>query len=243
MLPDLSERFAGQELMDRADCSTEHLYRTLTHFRWVNLAVSRYRACLKRWIVADMLLDASRSYHLVDLGAGGCDIPAWLLGHCGRRNLKLKVTAIDSDPRSVAWARERYAGLPGLTIVTGSAFEMSDLGDVDYVFANHLTHHLADADIVRLLDEIQAVARRRFLVCDLLRSRFSYVAFSLLARVFSRASFTFEDGRTSIRKGFSPDEFQRLSDQSDGRGRSRLFRMFPGRLVMVGEGCEKEAKR
>ncbi|MCZ6636175.1 MAG: methyltransferase domain-containing protein [bacterium] len=234
MLPDLSERFDGLERMDRSDCDEAHLYRTLAQFRYVNLVVSRYRYCLKRWIVADMLRDRSSRYHLVDLGAGGCDIPAWLLRHCQRRSLKLRVTAVDSNARTVAWARERYGDIPDLNIVCGSAFEIGDLGDVDYVYANHFLHHLPRIEIVRLLHVIQAVVRRKFLVCDLVRSRFSYVGFSLLAGPLLRDSFAFEDGQISIRRGFTLGEFQHLIDDSDIRGRCQIFQMFPGRLAMVG---------
>ncbi len=233
MFPDLSRRFEGMEMMDRPDCDRACLYRTLAQFRWVNLGVSRYRSCLKRWIVADMLRDRLREYHLVDLGAGGCDIPVWLLAYCRRRGLKLKVTALDMDARTVAWARDRYSDVLGLKIVCGNAFDLDKLESVDYVYANHFLHHLEDDEIVRLLGEVRRVAGRGFLVCDLRRCRFSYLAFSLLAGALLRGSFARADGLISIRKGFTQGEFERVISGVGMRG--QVYRMFPGRLVGWGE--------
>lgn len=234
MMPDLSVRFDGQEAMDRPDCSERKLHRTLGQFRYLNRAVSRYRSLLKRWIVSDMRRDPSRPYHLLDLGAGACDIPVWLLRTCRRAGLRLTVTALDSDPRTLAWARARHHGIPGLRVVRGSAADLPGPGEVDYVFANHLLHHLADADICRLLRDIAAVARRGYLVSDLVRSRSSYVWFSLLARPFLLGSFAYADGRISIRKGFTPEELQRLVHRAGLEDGARLMPCFPGRLVLVG---------
>jgi 2-polyprenyl-3-methyl-5-hydroxy-6-metoxy-1,4-benzoquinol methylase len=234
MLPDLSERFDGAEIMDQPDCDPVQLYRTLSQFRWVNLAVSRYRYCLKQWVVADMLRDRSRRYHLVDLGAGGCDISAWLLRYCQRQGLRLRVTAVDADERTVTWAQARYSTLPNLNVVCGDAFEICALGGVDYVFANHFLHHLSKPEIVRLFNVIVAVAGRGFVVCDLRRSWFSYLGFSLFAKALLRNSFAFEDGQISIRKGFIRGELQRLIDASDMKGRCCISQLFPGRLVVLG---------
>jgi SAM-dependent methyltransferase len=233
--PDLSVRYDGPELMDDPTCNAAMLFRTLAQFRWVNMAVSRYRFFLKRWIVADMMRDTKRVYHLVDVGAGGCDIVVWLLRHCAGKGLKLKVTALDGDIRIVNWARERYVDVPNLEIVHGQAFDVAQCDDVDYVFSNHVFHHLSDDVIVHLLNVIGTVARRRFLVCDLRRSRFSYVSFTLLAWLLLHNSFSFIDGQISIRKGFAPSELEVLLAQSEMSEHCQILRTFPGRLAIVGE--------
>jgi 2-polyprenyl-3-methyl-5-hydroxy-6-metoxy-1,4-benzoquinol methylase len=232
MMPDLSTRYDGPELMDAPDCDPEQLYRTLDQFGWMNVWVSRYRTCLKRWIVSDMEKDPSRAYHLVDLGAGGCDIAAWFVQMCGARGLQVRVTAVDADPRTTAWAQARYGGIAGLDIVCGDASEIGDLKDVDYVYANHFLHHLNDDEIVGMLARIGAVAQRQFVISDLARSWWSYWGFSVAGRMVLRDSFALRDGRVSIRKGFRREELRRMMGEAGVRG--EVVGMVPGRVVVVG---------
>lgn len=233
--PDLSVRYEGPEWMDDPSCDEAKLFRTLAQFRWLNVMVSRYRFFLKRWIVSDMMRDSKRVYHLVDVGAGGCDIAVWLLRYCKGKGLRLKITALDGDARIVNWSRDRHHKVPDLEIVQGNVLDVAQYGDVDYVFSNHVFHHLPHDVIVRVLNGINEVAKRRFLVCDLRRSRFSYVAFSLLAPVLLHRSFSFADGQISIRKGFTVAEWEGLVAQSEAWEHCQVLQAFPGRLAIVGK--------
>lgn len=234
MIPDLSFRYDGPEAMDQPDCSEPHLFRTLAQFQWINKVVSRYQYFLKRWIISDMLKTPTQNFHLVDLGAGGCDIAIWLLDVCQRRGLSLKITAIDADSRTVSWAQKRYHHLTNLTIVCDSAFNIAHVTDADYVYSNHFLHHLSDGDIMRLLPLIHTLPKRRYLLCDLRRSYMSYVGFSLFARPLLRNSLAYGDGRISIRKGFAPKELQHFIDASNLQHHAQICRAFPGRLAIVG---------
>jgi 2-polyprenyl-3-methyl-5-hydroxy-6-metoxy-1,4-benzoquinol methylase len=218
--------------MDDPDCSEERLLRTLHQFASINRLLSRYRTILRRWVLDDMARDPARDYHLLDLGAGGCDIDAWLLHRARRRHLRLRITAVDADPRVVQWAQTRHRSVPGLAIQCRDA--LSDPSDepVDYLFANHFLHHLRDEDIVSLLRQWTPRVRRRIVLSDLRRSRWSYAAFSLFALAY-RGSFTRSDGLLSIRKGFAPDELRDIAHVAGCAAHARIHRLLPGRLVLV----------
>ena len=79
MIPSLAQRVNLSEKMDDVNCCEERLLRTIRQFASINRFVSRYRTILRRWVLSDMLRDVTREYHLVDMGAGGCDIDVWLL--------------------------------------------------------------------------------------------------------------------------------------------------------------------
>lgn len=229
----IPRRETGPEWMDRPDCDPALLFRTLDQFEWTNRLFSRYRTVLRRWVLDDMRRRPDREYHLADLGAGGLDIPNWLLGEANRLGLRLRVTAVDNDPRVLSHVRSRAA--PGLSLVLADARDyLERTPDVDYLFGNHFLHHLPGDALSGFLRRLAAAARRRFILSDLLRSRWSYAGYSLFARGFLRGSYAFDDGRLSILRGFRPDELARLAAESGVR--ADVYRLAGGRLILTGPG-------
>jgi hypothetical protein len=226
-----TSRWNGTELMDDPACDTGKLLRTLDQLRVINRLVGRYRTLLTRTVLADMERDPGRTYHFVDLGAGGCDIPVWLLGEAERRGLDLRVTALDGDPRIVEHARRTVGGRAGLEIRLGDLRDPRAFDACDYLFMNHVLHHLPDAIIPGIVRAMDARAARGWVVSDLLRSRWSYAGFALLGLCF-RGSFTAEDGLRSIRRGFTAWE---LAGYARSAGVSaRVIARPPGRLALIG---------
>lgn len=224
---DFQSRAVDDEIMDLPDCDEAQLFRTLDQFHGINRLFSRVRGLLTRTILADMKPGTLR--HLVDLGAGACDIPVWLLDTARQRGLDLRITAIDADPRVVHYARQRYGEVPNLSILEHDALDLDRLAPFDYLFANHFLHHLTDGVIPPLLAEAHRLCRRGFVISDLRRSPWSYLGFSLVARIY-RDSFARADGLVSIRKGFRPSDF------TDIPVPLRIRTALPGRIQLLG-GC------
>jgi len=212
--------------MDDLECDEAALSRTLEQFTTVNRLFSRYRTLLKQTILRDM--EPGRDYHLVDMGAGGCDIPMWLLQEADARGLSLRITAVDSDPRITRFARERTVGVPALNVVTGNGLDLDEVAPFDYVFANHVLHHLPDGLIRSCIQKAHALADRGFVFSDLKRNRWSHLGFSIAALPF-RKSFTRTDGLISIQRGFLPSELQQLA----GTAPAKVLSLFPGRVNLV----------
>ena len=234
MIPSLITRSHQPELMDAPDCREDQLLRTVRQFASINRLVSRYRSILKRWVLTDMLRDPDRAYHLVDMGAGGCDIDAWLLGAARRLRLNLRVTACDADPRIVRYARAAHESTVGLTILKRDVINDPIEEPVDFVFANHFLHHLSDRDIVTLLQRWAPRVQCRMLFSDLHRTPLAYLGFALFAS-FYRNSFAREDGLISIRRGFVPSELEALGSSGSRDGATEVHELHPGRLVLVME--------
>jgi len=234
IFPDLSVRATINELMDEPDCDEVKLLRTVRQFTSINRLVSRYRTILKRWVLDDMQHDPTREYHLVDMGAGGCDIDVWLLKAARRRGLKLRITACDIDARILAQARSTFGHTPGLDIRETNLLTDPFDEPVDYVFANHFLHHLTSEEIIRLLQLWQPRVRRKLVFSDLLRSPAAYWGYSVLS-LFYPNSFARIDGLISIRKGFLPKELEALANAAIGHDFS-VHRLLPGRLVLCIDG-------
>jgi len=215
--------------MDQADCDLDQLYRTLDQFTGINVLFSRVRGLLKQTVLKDM--EPGRTYHLIDLGAGACDIPIWLLKEAKKRGLDLKITAVDADPRIVAYAQQKHQGVQGLTILEADALHLDALGPFDYLFANHFLHHLPTEVLPTLIQEAHRLSQRGFVFSDLKRSEVSYIGFSIFARVY-RNSFAREDGLISIKKGFLPSELREISAEVPVKVKTAI----PGRVQLFG-GC------
>jgi hypothetical protein len=235
MLPDFSSRATIPERMDAPDCDEAMLLRTVHQFAAINRQVTRYRTILRRWILADMLKRPQEQFHLVDMGAGGCDIDVWLLKAARRHGLNLRISACDADPRIIAYARSTFGHVPGLDIREADLLADSFGEPVDYVFANHFLHHLTSEQILRLLHLWQPRVRRRMVFSDLLRDPAAYLGYSALS-LFYTNSFARVDGLISIRKGFLQAELAALAHAGNAGGPFSVHRLTPGRLVLCIEG-------
>ncbi len=239
MLPDLAIRSGMPELMDDPGCPEHLLLRTVRQFASINRLVSRYRAILKQWVLADMLKEPKREYHLLDMGAGGCDIDVWLLRKAKELNLNLRITACDLDERIIEYARSTYGDVEGLQIRQQDLLSRSPREPVDFVFANHFLHHLEEEDIARLLRLWHPHVRVRMVFSDLERNRAAYLGYSALS-LFYRNSFARYDGLVSIRRGFKPDELESHARKTLPNSLCRARRLGPGRLVLCIEGNQTQ---
>ena len=170
----------------------------MDRFPLINRLLTRYRRVLRRWLLADMLTEPGRPYRVADLGAGGCDIPAWLLDEASRLGLRVSVLAVEADARIAAHARARWKRKAGLEVVCRDATDPASLGPVDYVIGNHFLHHLECGRIGRLFREVLQLPTRRFVFTDLVRSYAAFYAHSVFAALVCPRTFVGEDRKSVV---------------------------------------------
>jgi 2-polyprenyl-3-methyl-5-hydroxy-6-metoxy-1,4-benzoquinol methylase len=213
------------ELMDDPGCDPVLLDATYARFATVNRLVSGWRGLYRSHIRPR--LDPSRTTTILDIGFGGGDVPSAIASWARADGLPVRVTAIDPDERSVAFARRRYADGP----VDFRSAHSSDLvaqGDqVDIVLSNHVLHHLDPAQLAGLLSDSASIARGLVLHSDLERDRLAYAAYGLVTLPGRRRSFLHVDGLRSIRRSYRQPELQEVVP--DGW---LVERRFPMRLLL-----------
>lgn len=234
LINDFSKRAELVEEMDKPDCDQALLYTTLRRFEVTNRLFTRYRTVLRRHVLNDMRREPERTYQFTELGAGGCDVARWLVRVCRRENLKITVRSIDGNPRTVRYARRLNVGYPEIEVVEADACDPACWGKPDYLFAQHLLHHLPAAACVQLLQALGQASSRQFIISDLVRSRAAYHAFRIVARPLGVGSFIVDDGCTSIRRGFLESEIKQMVDAAQMQNPVTTYRLFPSRLVIVG---------
>jgi 2-polyprenyl-3-methyl-5-hydroxy-6-metoxy-1,4-benzoquinol methylase len=220
------------ELMDDPAADPVTLDRTYDRFRLVNAVVSNPAAVYRDWVRPR--LSVAHTTRLLDVGAGGADLPRALLARARRDGLPLEVVAIDPDERAAAWVASQPP-VPGLEFRRAMSRELADAGErFDVVLSNHVLHHLSPEELGALLaDSERLVAPGGVAVHgDIARGPFAYAGFWLGTLPFAwnllAGSFIRADGLTSIRRSFTPAELA-LAVPAGWRVR----RAFPSRLELV----------
>ncbi|MUK03113.1 methyltransferase domain-containing protein [Vibrio cholerae] len=193
------------EEMDRPDCDPRKLDRTYAQFGVVNAVVSGWRRTYASLVRPT--LSPGRTNTLLDIGSGGGDLPRALVRWARRDGLTLEVTAIDPDERAHAFATSRPP-LPGLSFRRALSSELVAEGAVfDAVVSNHVLHHLDRSALDSLLDDTERLARRVAVHSDIARHPVGYALFSA-GTLPLPGSFIRQDGLTSIRRSYTPDELR-----------------------------------
>ena len=233
--PDMRLRNAtDKEKMDMPDADLNRLLRTVRQFRWINRLFSASRLLLREHFFRTMEQDPARSYTLLDVGAGGCDIATWAAREARIRGLKLSITALDNDPRILPIAHRAVRDYPEIRVLEGNALDFGELGSFDFIFSNHFLHHLDWDEIGILLRQVVARTRLAFVMNDLKRSRWAYLGCTVFLGPWARRSFAFHDGRLSIRRGFLPGELRDFTTRNFPDARIHVAETSPARVVLFG---------
>jgi 2-polyprenyl-3-methyl-5-hydroxy-6-metoxy-1,4-benzoquinol methylase len=196
------------EEMDASDCDPVLLENTYTQFDLVNRLVSGWRSFYRTRLRPQ--LSATAPTTLLDIGCGGGDIPVLLAEWAARDGKQLLVTGIDPDERAYRFAARRPE-TAGVTFRQAFSAELVSEGlTFDVVISNHVLHHVPAAELQQFLAESAALSRGTVIHNDLRRSIVAYAVFSVAALPLRR-SFIRQDGLTSIRRSYTPDELNALT--------------------------------
>ncbi|MFO7765949.1 MAG: methyltransferase domain-containing protein [Pelovirga sp.] len=232
--PDLSKRnTSDKELLELANVDMERMGRTIRQFKRINYLLSGSRRLMREHFFRIMLQHPEREYTLLDVGAGGCDMSIWAACEARRKGLKLKITALDNDRNSLSLAYQAICDYPEISIVEGDARALQHLEAFDFVFSNHLLHHLDWHEIKVFLDSILPRTRIAFVMNDLKRSRWAYLGFTLFSALLTRGSYHFYDGLLSIRRAFLPEELRSFLQQNFPDRSIKVIETYPARLVLA----------
>ena len=232
--PDMRLRNTTEkEKLEHPDADMQQLRRTIRQFKRINMMFSASSRLVREHFFTIMEQDPDRIYTLLDVGAGGCDIAIRVAREARSRGLHLNITALDNDKRIIPLAYQAIREYPEIRIVEGNAQELFRLGPFDFVFSNHLLHHLAWDDIKIFLDSIIAQTRLAFVMNDLKRSKMAYLGFTIFGGLLTPRSFHFSDGRLSIRRGFQPEELRDFMRAYFPDRAIHVIETFPARVVLV----------
>ena len=222
-----------REQMDDLDAGGPALIRALEDLRWVNRWLGGYasvqhalrplvKRCRGRREHPNGVTRRGPPLRLLDLGAGGADLPAHLVRWADGQGVPLRVTALDANPHAVRYARQALARrLPAylrarVKVEEGEALALPFADDrFEVATASLFMHHFDAENAVRLLREMQRVASAGIVVSDLHRHPAAYVGVKALAALRPGTSAMFRhDAPLSVRRGYRRRELQALAERA-----------------------------
>ena len=229
------------EWMDRTDNEPSDVVATLDDIRLVNryLRGSKILLGAVRPFLAS--LREGETLSVLDVGTGGGDLPLDLVRQARRMGRKMKVVAVDRDPVTLDYAREKTAGTPEIEIRDADAFELPfPPASFDLVTASMFLHHFAHDDAVRLLAGFKALARRAVLINDLRRHVVSWTFIGLTSRMTRRHPMFVHDAALSVLRGFTKPELLAAARDAGAAG-ATVKRRLPYRLLLTMPGTTASA--
>jgi SAM-dependent methyltransferase len=239
-LADFSERAELRERMD-GPCSYEELRACLRDIAKVNRLTFADRPTLT-WLAraAERRISNASGPHstldpgrlrIVDVGCGYGDTLRRIERWAAARNLDIELTGVDLNPDAVRAAREATPAGSRIEWVAGDVYSCVEAADI--VLSSLLTHHLAEAEIVRFLEWMERTARIGWFVNDLHRQALPYHVFRAVAAVARWHPFVHHDGPASIRRSFVPEDWRRLCAAAGLEARAVTIAEFrPARLCV-----------
>lgn len=149
---------------------------------------------------------------LLDVGTGIGDIPWHARRLAARRGIALETYGVELSPVLAAASRAR---VDASICADAFALPFADRS-IDVVTCSQVAHHFAEPELLRLLRELDRVARRRVIVADLRRSYLAAAGFWLVSWPLRFHPITRHDGVLSVFRGFVPDELASLVTRATG---------------------------
>jgi SAM-dependent methyltransferase len=232
MFPDLTHRKRETEWMDAPDADPVELARSLKFIRSVNTLFGYTRQTISHLQEFSKGWKQGEGISIVDFATGSADVPRTILRWADQSGFDVRVVGFDLHAATAAIARQLERD-PRLSIICASALATPfDSGSFDYALTSMFLHHLDEDDAVRVLREMNRVARRGIVVSDLFRNRRAYGWISLFT--LAAGPMVKHDARVSVAQAFDEDEVIKLRDRSDIRF-AKLHRHFGHRFVLAGE--------
>lgn len=196
----------GDELLDHPDADPAMVQASLHHIARSNRWFGGWAAVRHGLELLLSGVEPGSRLTLLDVGTGSGDLPLAAARWASSRGITLVPLGLERHRTAAALARER-----GVPTLLGCAAELPlRPRSVDVVLASQLVHHLAPAAVIEFFRAADRVARLGVVVADLRRSGLALAGFWFGARLFRFDPATKADGMTSVRRGFHPEEMDRL---------------------------------
>ena len=205
-MPGLSITPIGKELLDKPDADPAVVAESLRNIaranRWFGGA-SAVRYGLSRTLGR---VPAGSTLTMLDLGTGLGDLPRAAMRWGARRRVRVVPVGLELNRSAAALARSS-----GLATAVGCA-GAPPIGDkgVDIVLVSQVAHHLTPASILQLIRTCDRLARKAVVLAELRRHPLAPPSFWCGARLLGFDRVTVADGITSLRRGFTRGELERL---------------------------------
>lgn len=206
----LSHRSTRPEAMDDPELDPAIYARCISDLATLNRVTFTHRPVL-RWLDAVAPKDG---FSVLDVAYGDGDLLRAIARWAAKRNIPVRLSGIDLNPRSAEAARAATPTTMAIDYRTGDVFDEATGERPDFIVTSQFTHHLDDEQLERLLRWLEDRAGRGWFITDLHRHAVPYYGFRVLARLMGWHKIVVSDGTISIARGFRRHEWATALDRA-----------------------------
>jgi SAM-dependent methyltransferase len=228
----LATRVDSEEWLDQGRGTPEAIEQSLADLSRINRWLGGMRGLASHLYPRLRGRPAGR-LRVLDLGAGGCTIPALIAQWARGEHIPLDIFALDLRHAHLRWAQARLRGCPEIALVQGDVLSPPFAeGSFDLVISSLFLHHFTKEELTQLLPKWLRLARRGLVMTDLVRHPVPYWFIKASAPAFARSAITRHDAPVSIRRAYRPQELRSIAVEA-GFPQARVFAHFPYRMTLV----------
>jgi SAM-dependent methyltransferase len=222
------------ELIERMDepCTRDELRACLRDIAWINRVLMADRALLN-WLDTSTFPPVAGPLRILDVGCGYGDSLRRIERWTKARGILVELTGLDLNPEAVAIAAEAGEAASKIQWVAADVFAYAPPRPVHLVVSSLLTHHFAEADVIRFLQWMERHAQLGWFINDLFRGAVPYYVFRVFSKLAGLHPFVQYDGPVSIARAFVPEDWRRMCAAAGlGNGDVAIERWKPARLCV-----------
>ncbi len=231
----LRHRQRRPELMDQPGLDpSEHrrALRALQRINWLSASATSLFGPLRKLPP----ISATTPLRILDVASGGGDVPLRIWQKAKRLGLNWRIVGCDLSPVAVEYAREQAQRIQAeVDFFPLDVLRQPIEGEFDAIICSLFLHHLADHEVITLLQAMRRVNPRLIAINDLNRSWLGWWAARLASRLLTTSSVVHTDGPISVEGAFTPDEAMELARQAGLNGVS-VRRCWPFRWLLTWRG-------
>jgi SAM-dependent methyltransferase len=229
-VPDLSRRVRVPEAMDHPALPRtlhDQALRGLARVNRISRVGENYWQELR-----PICRNLNRPPAVLDVACGAADVLLDLASRARRNGCMLEPHGCDVSPTAVGHARAQAQkrGLPARFTLCDAL--QGPLPSCDVAICSLFLHHLADGQVVALLQRMKAAARLGLVISDLERTTFGYLLARLTPPLLSRSPVVAVDSERSVRAALRRREAATLARQAGLHG-AQVGRRWPWRFALV----------
>ena len=193
-------RRRGVEILDSPDIDPAIVTRSLADVARANALFGGISSAIDE--IKDALKEMESTGTLLDVGTGLGDIPCRARDIARKNGIELTTFGLDAACALATASRSAVS-----FAVCGDALRLPFADNsIDIVMCSQVLHHFSGLDAVKLLREMNRVARMRVIVSDLRRSWIAAAGLWLVSFPLRFHAVSRHDGVVSVMRGFTPSE-------------------------------------
>jgi SAM-dependent methyltransferase len=224
------ERVRQSELMDDPTLALDQYHSALRGLAKINWFSRTPRLLWGPMAALARRLNSNR-LRVLDVAAGGCDVPLTLWRHGQSVGLNLEFHCVDINDRAIAFARKRAEACSApFTFGCLDAMEGVLPSGFDVAICSLFFQHLSDEQSITVLQAMARAARYLVLVNDVRRG-WGSLMLARMGRVLTGSKVVGIDAVRAARAAFTLEEMRDMSDAA-GLKSARVRRTWPCRFLL-----------